>query len=109
MFKRLLFLCFFTLIFSEDFSDGPYGVEYFDIAGPFELPDLNMALHGDVNIYWIINIQDIILIVCNILGNIDFMEDQSTQADANSDGIIDVLDIIEIISFNLNIFLDIVQ
>ena len=67
MFKRLLFLCFFTLVFSEDFSDGPYGVEYFDIAGPFELPDLNMALHGDANIDGIINIQDIILIINLIL------------------------------------------
>ena len=50
MFKRLLFLCFLTIGLSEDFSDGPYGTGYFDIAGPFELPDLNMELHGDANI-----------------------------------------------------------
>ena len=49
MFKRLLFLCFLTIGLSEDFSDGPYGSGYFDIAGPFELPDLNMELHGDAN------------------------------------------------------------
>jgi len=98
MLKRLLFLCSFALIFSEDFSDGPYGVEYFDIAGPFQLPDLNMSLQGDANIDGIINIQDIILIVGNVLGNNDFTEDQSSQADANSDGIIDILDIIEVVN-----------
>ena len=31
-----------------DFNEGPYGSEYFDIAGPFTLIDLNMEL-GDVN------------------------------------------------------------
>ena len=68
MFKRLIFLCFFVIVFSEDFSDGPYGSEYFDIAGPFELPDLNMELHGDANIDGIINIQDLISLVNAILG-----------------------------------------
>jgi len=98
MFKRLLFLCFLTIGLSEDFSDGPYGTGYFDIAGPFELPDLNMELHGDANIDGIINIQDVILIVGNILGNNDFTEDQSSQADANSDGIIDILDIVDVVN-----------
>ena len=102
MFKRLLFLCFLTIGLSEDFSDGPYGSGYFDIAGPFELPDLNMELHGDANIDGIINIQDVILIVGNILGNNDFTEDQSSQADANSDGIIDVLDIVDVVNSILN-------
>ncbi len=31
-----------SLIFSDDFSEGPYGINYFDIAAPFELPDLNL-------------------------------------------------------------------
>ena len=65
MFKRLLFLCFFSGSFSEDFSDGPYGSGYFDIAGPFGLPDLNMELQGDANIDGIINTQSCI----DILGS----------------------------------------
>mgnify|MGYP001462008253 CR=1 FL=1 len=46
----LLFLCLLGIGLSEDFSDGPYGTGYFDIAGPFQLPDLNMSLNGDVNL-----------------------------------------------------------
>ncbi|MBI45659.1 MAG: hypothetical protein CMG66_05810 [Candidatus Marinimicrobia bacterium] len=102
MFKKLLFLFIFTIALSEDFSDGPYGYQYFDIAGPFSLPDLNLELYGDANIDGIINIQDVILLVGNILGNNSFTEDQSTQADANSDGIIDILDIVEVVNGILN-------
>ena len=68
----LFFITLSTLVAQIGFNEGPYGVEYFDIAGPFELPDLNMELHGDANIDGIINIQDVILIVGNILGNNDF-------------------------------------
>ena len=102
MLKKLLFLFIFTIAISEDFSDGPYGSEYFNIAGPFSLPDLNLELYGDANIDGIINIQDVILLVANILGNNSFTEDQSTQADANSDGIIDILDIVEVVNGILN-------
>ena len=42
-----------------DFSDGPYGSEYFDIAGPFHLDDLNAVPQGDVNGDDTLNIQDI--------------------------------------------------
>ena len=50
MLKKLLFLFIFTIAISEDFSDGPYGSEYFNIAGPFSLPDSNLELYGDANI-----------------------------------------------------------
>ena len=69
MLKRIIFLCLITVVFPEDFSDGPYGTGYFDIAGPFQVPDLNMSLQGDANIDGIINIQDIILIINIILNN----------------------------------------
>ena len=76
MLKKLLFLCLLGIGLSEDFSDGPYGTGYFDIAGPFQVPDLNMSLQGDANIDGIINIQDIILIVAQILGNYNFNDEQ---------------------------------
>ena len=92
----LLFLC--TFIFCEDFSDGPYGTEYFNIAAPFELSDLNMTLLGDANIDGIINIQDVILLVGNVMGNNTFTTEQFNQADLNSDGVIDILDIVEVVN-----------
>ena len=45
-----------------DFNEGPYGSEYFDIAGPFTLVDLNLEL-GDVNSDNMVNILDIIATV----------------------------------------------
>ena len=69
MLKKLLFSFLFSILISEDFSDGPYGTGYFDTAGPFLIPDLNVELSGDVNLDEIVNIQDVILIVGQVLGN----------------------------------------
>ena len=102
MFKRIIFLCLITVVFPEDFSDGPYGTGYFDIAGPFQVPDLNMSLQGDANIDGIINIQDIILIVAQILGNYNFNDEQFGQADINNDGLVDILDIVGVVDKILN-------
>ena len=44
--------------FGDEFSEGPYGTNYFDIAGPFSISDLNISIQGDVNLDEIINIQD---------------------------------------------------
>ena len=98
MFKRIIFFSLFSLIFSEDFSDGPYGTGYFDIAGPFEIPDLNMTLQGDANLDQTINIQDIILIVGQILGSYNFNDEQFNQADTNQDNIIDILDVVDVVN-----------
>ena len=98
MLKRIIFFCFISMIFSEDFSDGPYGTSYFDIAGPFQIPDLNMTLQGDVNLDENINIQDIILIVGHILGTYSLEDEQFNQADTNQDNIVDILDIVIIIN-----------
>ena len=103
MVKRVfLLVTLITFCFSEDFSDGPYGTGYFDIAGPFELPDLNMSFEGDVNYDEIINIQDIILVVSHILGSNTLYGEQFDQGDINNDSIIDILDIVNIVDMVLH-------
>ena len=78
MFIRVLSVLFlFSNIFSqEDFSEGPYGINYFDTAGPFSVQDLNSPVMGDVNSDDVLNIQDIILVIGNILGTIDLDNEQ---------------------------------
>ena len=103
MIKRfLIFIIISTIGLSNEFSEGPYGSGYFDIAGPFELPDLNMTLQGDVNGDEIINIQDVILIVGHVLGSFTLYQDEFNQADINDDGIIDILDIVNAVDKILN-------
>ena len=42
IYRILLTLFLFSNIFGqEDFSEGPYGINYFDTAGPFTVQDLN--------------------------------------------------------------------
>ena len=60
MFKRyikiifVILFCNICIITADDFSEGPYGTNYFDIAAPFSIPDLNAAFQGDANIDGII-------------------------------------------------------
>ena len=66
------FIFAFTLIISSisltlDFSEGPYGSEYFNIAGPMQLEDLNALPKGDVNDDGMVNVLDIVTIVNMIL------------------------------------------
>ena len=93
----MIILPTFNLI-GDEFSEGPYGINYFDTAGPFSVPDLNISIQGDVNIDDIINIQDVILLVGQILGNISLENNQLEEADVNNDGVIDVLDIVNVVS-----------
>jgi len=106
VFKRFiycfLFIMISSFIFTDDFSEGPYGTNYLDIAGPFALPDLNISIQGDANLDEIINVQDIILLVGQILGNINLDEEEYDQADTNNDEIIDVLDIVNLVNQILN-------
>ena len=104
MLKKLLFLSLFTIGIglSEDFSDGPYGSGYFDIAGPFSLPDLNMSLNGDANLDETVNIQDVILIVGQVLGSYNLNDEEFNQADTNNDNIVDILDIVDVVNAILN-------
>ena len=94
----VLFIIISSFIFGDEFSEGPYGTNYLDIAGPFALPDLNISIQGDANLDEIINVQDIILLVGQILGNINLDEEEFDQADGNNDGIIDVLDIVSLVN-----------
>ena len=50
--NKMIFISIFFISFgfSDEFSDGPYGTGYFDTAGPFIVPDLNVSLQGDVNL-----------------------------------------------------------
>ena len=82
-----------SLSLSLDFSEGPYGSEYFDIAGPLQLEDLNAIPQGDVNYDGILNIQDLILMIQYVIGNIDNI-DWLDEGDINSDNIVDILDIV---------------
>ena len=99
----LMLLCLVNIVISDEFnSEGPYGVLYFDTAAPFTVSDLNASLSGDVNLDETVNIQDILLIINNVLGNINFNTEQNQQADTNNDDIIDILDIISLVNFILN-------
>ena len=82
---------------AQDFNEGPYGIEYFDIAGPFTLSDLNSSLEGDLNGDEVINIHDIILEISYIIGSITDI-DWFDEGDMNDDSTIDVLDIILIVN-----------
>jgi len=100
-FFRLLFIFFllsFNPILPDEFSEGPYGLNYFDIAESFSVSDLNVSLQGDVNLDETINIQDVILLIGQVLGNTSLNELQIDQADLNNDNVIDVLDIVNVVS-----------
>ena len=101
--KKYFYILFIIVLspmnlIADEFSVGPYGTNYFDTAGPFGLADLNISIKGDVNLDEIINIQDVILLVSQILGNVNLPSNQFEQADVNSDEIIDVLDIVNVVS-----------
>ena len=104
--KRFFYCILITTItsflFGEEFSEGPYGVNYLDIAGPFSVPDLNLSIQGDVNLDEVINIQDIILLINQILGNISLEGERFNQADINDDQIVNIQDIVGLVNKILN-------
>ena len=101
----LLYLATILMInvaIADEFNtEGPYGILYFDTAGPFTVSDLNSSLSGDVNLDETINIQDILLVINHVLGNNNLNEDELAQSDVNNDSIIDILDIISLVNFIL--------
>ena len=54
--------------------------------------------HGDVNDDYVINVQDIVLVVNNII----YSSDINYSADINEDGYVNVLDIVSITNIILN-------
>ncbi|MBC8479115.1 MAG: hypothetical protein H8D46_01520 [FCB group bacterium] len=96
-----LIIYVFTGLSAQEFSEGPYGTWYNDIAGPFFLPDINSEILGDVNGDDVTNVQDIILVVNAILDNIELTGEQFENADVNTDGILDILDIVTFVNLIL--------
>lgn len=96
----LIFIGCLGFAFSQDFDPGPYGVNYFETAGPFSVSDLNRQI-GDSNLDGEVNIQDIVLTVNYILGYDELEDEQLIQADCNMDGLVDILDVI----FEINLIL----
>ena len=94
--KNLIYTCILlisSISLALDFSEGPYGSEYFNIAGPLELEDLNALPKGDVNDDGVLNIQDVIMIIQYVIGNIT-NPSWIDIGDVNNDNIIDILDIV---------------
>ena len=67
----LFFIVLSGLLAQGDFNDGPYGSEYFDIAGPFHIRDLNNDndILGDVNYDSNLNVEDVIIVIGIILSS----------------------------------------
>jgi len=90
----IIYIFLFSVVINQEFNTGPYGTEYFDIAGPFHVIDLNNdnKVLGDLNEDSKLNINDIIIIVGVILESID-LGDNANIADLNQDSVINILDI----------------
>ena len=93
--KLLILIVFFSFAKTQDFNQGPYGINYFDTAGPFEVNDLNLNV-GDVDLNQTVDILDLFLAIDFILGNLSLDIEQEIQSDCNLDNIIDIADIINI-------------
>ena len=87
-------LLFLLLIKAQDFSPGPYGINYFDIAGPFIIEDLGVRQGGDLDGDRFVNLKDILLYTSYLDGEIDFSDSDISYADINQDSNIDIIDII---------------
>ena len=87
----LLLICF---VKAQDFSPGPYGINYFDIAGPFTIEDLSVRQTGDLDGDRFIDLKDILLYTSYLDGEINFSDEDLNYADINEDAGIDILDII---------------
>ena len=61
-------LLFLTFALADEFSDGPYGIEYFDTAGPFVVQDLNTDVSGDINFDDSLDVLDVVQMVTIIIG-----------------------------------------
>ena len=98
MYNRIIhyFLFLFVLctIKAQDFSPGPYGINYFDIAGPFTIEDLSVRQSGDLNGDRLIDLQDILIYTAYLDDEINLSDDDLVYSDINEDSNIDILDII---------------
>ncbi len=88
------FIFFVSLLQSQDFSSGPYGTNYLDIAGPFYIEDLGVRQHGDLDGNRTIDLKDILLFTSFLDEETTLNEDDLFFADINNDLNIDIIDII---------------
>ena len=88
------FIFFISLLQGQDFSSGPYGTNYLDIAGPFYIEDLGVRQQGDLDGNRTIDLKDILLFTSFLDGEININEDDLFYADINDDLNIDIVDII---------------
>ena len=69
--------------------------------GAYEFGESSEIIAGDTNFDDIVDILDIVRIINQILGNLEFNDDEFTAADFNADGIVDILDIVQIVNYIL--------
>ena len=48
-FKYITLTILLVIIKAQDFSPGPYGINFLDTAGPFVLEDFNVRQAGDID------------------------------------------------------------
>ena len=91
--KLCIILLTLSIVSAQDFNPGPYGIEYFDIAGPFHFPDLNNDndILGDLNDDLQLNVEDIIIMIDLILNTDD--DELDIIADINQDQGVNIQDI----------------
>ena len=75
---------------------GTYGMSAYSLV-------LDQFFAGDVNLDFIVNIQDIIIVIQAVLENVELTEDQFILADMNGDEILNILDIILIVNLILDL------
>ena len=85
---------FLFIIKAQDFSSGPYGINYFDVAAPFFIEDLGVRQPGDLDGNRFIDLKDILLYTSFLDEEIILSEDDTMFADINNDSSIDIVDII---------------
>ena len=92
--KLYIILLTLSIIYAQEFNPGPYGTDYFDIAAPFSVEDLNNdnKLLGDVNYDLTLNIADVIIVVGIILETIND-DELDVIADINLDEGVNIQDI----------------
>ena len=64
--------------------------------------DYGSAGAGDVNLDGTLNVLDVVSLAGNILGTVEFTDEQSANADFNSDGEINILDVVGLVNEILN-------
>jgi len=90
----VLFIYSLSKVFPQEFSPGPYGANYYDTAGPFQVIDLNAQVLGDINYDESIDVEDAIWSNMTYIGDINLTDDQFNMADVNQDSVIDELDVV---------------